>query len=249
ESIDLVMIRKTLGYDTFYKTSKKLRRHHAHTFMVSAKTPIKRRLKMFGYVQTKHKGVYLNESYVVKPVQLILLNELADTPHNSFFKCFASRKSEKEAAFSRMKKFETDELPITFWNYASILIKLWFSIKGGFMKKKEITPEDVMRMGEMMGEAYLSSVSIDDFLSRYKPEDIMKEFKPEERIKGLKPEDIMKALKPEERIKGLKPEERIKGLRPEERIKGLKPEDIMKALKPEDIEEFLRKMKSKHSGH
>ena len=234
------MIRKTLGYDTFYRASKNLKRHHVQTFLVSAKTPIKRRLKMFGYVQTEHKGVYLNESYVVKPVRMILLNELADTPYNSFFKCFASRKSEKETAFSRMEKFKTDELPITFWNYASILIKLWFSIKGGFMKKKEITPEDVMRMGEMMGEAYLSSVSLDDFLSRFDQKEVLSRYTPEEIVKALKPEEIVKALKPEEIMKALKPEEIVK---------TLKPEEIMKALKPEEIEDFLRKMKSEHSSH
>ena len=47
--------------------------------------------------------------------------------------------------------------------------------------KPELTPEEVMEMGKMWGDAYLSSLS---------PEELLKDLKPEDRLRGLSVKEI-----------------------------------------------------------
>jgi len=53
------------------------------------------------------------------------------------------------------------------------LWKHWFS-KGGAPMKQELTPEQVMEMGKMWGDVYLSTLSPEDFVKAAGTENIVK---------------------------------------------------------------------------
>jgi hypothetical protein len=102
ESVNENALLQALGYDYFYRRTQKLAEHEVGTFLVSSKTPEKETLRIFGYEMSGKPGVYRSENRLLKRISLILLNELSDTPHNAFLKCFASRKSEKASAFDSL---------------------------------------------------------------------------------------------------------------------------------------------------
>ncbi len=130
-------------------------------------------------------------------IPLIALNELANTRHNSYIKCFASRKKEKRTAFNMFQQMPPGYLSIAFQRFMLGLYKEWF-IFGGDKMDTELTPEHVEEMGKIFGKQFLASLP------------------PEERVKGLEPIEVLSVYKPEERVKGLKPQDRLKGLKPEE---------------------------------
>jgi len=160
------------------------------------------------------------------------LNDLADTPHNAAFKCFASRQRERMAAFETLHSKENISLSERFWMIVNELWHVWF-LQGGEAMSSAVTPEYVEEMGKKLFMRYLRTLPVERRLEGLTPEEVLRLFEPEDRLKGLRPED---------RLKGLKPEDRLKGLRPEDRLKGLRPEDRLKGLKPEDIEAYLRQI-------
>jgi len=120
-------------------------------------------------------------------------------------------------------------------------------------KIKEITPENVMELGDRIFEAMLASMPTkevlsrykpeerllglkpEEVLSRYKPEEVLSRYKPEERLFGLKSEEVLSRYKPEERLFGLKSEEVLSRYKPEERLFGLKSEEVLSRYKPEEV--------------
>ncbi len=62
----------------------------------------------------------------------------------------------------------------------------------------EITREQVKDIAKIFGEHILSSLPINEVLSRYKPEDRVKGLKPQDRVKGLELQDLLIGRKPEE---------------------------------------------------
>jgi len=215
ESVGLPAFRQAVGYDFFYKDSKDLKDRQVQTFLVSAKTTRKETLNRFSYSPTGTSGVYRSKNPLIESVPLLTLNELSKEPHNAYVKCFASRMQEKKAAFRMLKHQEIGSFSMKLLWFLQGLWNHWFS-KGGAPMKQELTPEHIIEMGKMWGDAYLSTLS------------------PEERLKGLKPEECLKWFKPEDRLKGLKPEECLK---------WFKPEDRLKDLSVKEIEAYLRKRK------
>jgi hypothetical protein len=112
---------------------------------------------------------------LLKSVPLLVLNELSDEPHNAYIKCFASRMKEKKAAFRMLKRQNTGSFSLKLLWLLQGLWNHWFS-KGGDPMKHELTPEQVIEMGKMWGDVYLSTLN------------------PEERLRGLGPEELLKAL-------------------------------------------------------
>ncbi len=62
----------------------------------------------------------------------------------------------------------------------------------------EITPEQVEDIARIFGEHILSSLPINEVLSRYKPEERVKGLAPRDRVKGLELQDLLVGRKPEE---------------------------------------------------
>jgi hypothetical protein len=270
ESINEDAFLQILCYDTFYKRAKLLKTSTLQSFLVSSQTPRADTLTEWGYVETEYKGVYRSQEKMLSRIILILLNPLADEPHNAFLKCFASRPAEKRKAFTTLGRSWADLLTDNLGNLFGGLQKLWHSLIGEILMKspkQAPTPEEVMEMGRNWLKSQVARLPLEERLKGLKPEERLKGLKPEERLKGLKPEERLKGLKPEERLKGLKPEEifslytpkeRLMGLKqglkpeevfslyaPQERVKGLKPEEILDQLDPAQIEEYLRQAKRK----
>ncbi len=226
ESVTEDTFRQTTGYEFFYRHSCKIRMRDMQFFIMSAKTPQQALLKRFGYSLSEKQGVYLSGNPVLEPFPLLCLNEFTPEAHNAFVKCFASRKKEKEAAFSALKKAGLEKLNLQLRDFIEGLLCYWSLDKGEEdMKKIELTPEKVREMGKMWGDLILSGMSVDEVLARYSPED---------RLKGLSPEEVLSRYRPEERLKGLRPEERLKGLGLRERLRG---------LSEAEIEEYLREVR------
>jgi hypothetical protein len=225
ESFTLVAVQQSLAYDLFYKQSQNLGDAVVQTFLVCAKQPQAERLAQFGYVSTTQAGVYNHPQELLHKIILLSLNELADTPHNAFFKCFASQRAEKKKAFDQLiggpLNLSLTEQLIGFirglWNY-------WFPLRGEDMDL-EVTPEHIARLGKRWKKGLLGGLSIEEILEE------------------VKLDDLLAHLKPEQRLAGLKPEQRLAGLKPEQRLAGLKPEEIFAAVNPQDLENYLKQLK------
>jgi len=210
---------QTCGYYKYYKDSSKLNRNDVDIFIISSKTPSKKFLEAFGYIQTNHAGVYKSHSLLVRIVTLISLNDLAKTPNNIMFKLFASKKREQNAVSKKIKNMiKAKTLPTGldeyFYNFINIL-----SRKGkNEMDWLKLSPKEKQEMMRSIEDMVLDRIST------------------ERRLKGLRPED---------RLKGLRPEDRLKGLRPEDRLEGLRPEDRLKGLDINIIEAYLNSLKKK----
>ena len=146
--------------------------------LISARTPGRLVLERFGYILSK-PGVYYSDNYLLAQIPLISLNELSNSPHNAFIRCFASKKREKHVAFNILRKQGLESFQKQVQWLIAGLWESWFII-GGSEMDKELTPEKVIEMGKMWGKMYLSSLS------------------PEERLAGLEPKDRLAGLSKKE---------------------------------------------------
>ena len=105
ESLTLDIFWQALGYEHFFRTSRRLFQAKVRVFILSAKTPHAARLAELGFVKTELPGVLRSENIYVRHVTLLILNQLSDTPHNAFVKTFASRQAEKRKAFGLLNSF------------------------------------------------------------------------------------------------------------------------------------------------
>ncbi|MBF0109540.1 MAG: DUF4351 domain-containing protein [Magnetococcales bacterium] len=140
-------------YDTLYLKSKRLKRSQLHSVLVASQTPRPEFLTRFSFESLPVKGVYESKPTWGGRIRLILLNELANTSHNAFLKCFASRKPERIAAFETINQsgllHRSDVLD-------RILLGLWRRLMKGSLN----TPEtDHVAMGELarLGQELLDS--------------------------------------------------------------------------------------------
>ena len=184
ESINEEAFLQSLGYDTFYKRSKQLTSQEVQTFLLSAKKTQRENLVKFGYQPTALSGVYQSQNWPLTKIPLLSLNELSNEAHNAFFKCFASRKQEKLRAFNTLKNaylgFMTEKLK---WFLAG-LWEYWFEAEEQDMTT-ELTTEQLIEMGKMWGEFYLSNLPAEKRLAGLTPKD---------RLAGLKLEEIEEYL-------------------------------------------------------
>ncbi|MDM8541296.1 hypothetical protein QUF90_09425 [Desulfococcaceae bacterium HSG9] len=180
ESAGLPAFRQSVGYDYFYKISKKLTDRHVHTFLVSSKTVADKTLARFGYSQADKSGVNHSRYPLLDAVSLLTLNDLSDEPHNAYIKCFASRMQVKKAAFKILDDLNIGSVSHRLVWFLQGLLKYWFS-KGGVLMQQELTPEQVMEDGKLWGDFFLKNISVEERL---------KGLKPEERLKGMSVQEI-----------------------------------------------------------
>jgi len=75
--------------------------------------------------------------------------------------------------------------------------------KGGVFMKQELTPEDVIEMGKMWGDTYLSSLSAEDIVKAVGTEDLVKAVGTEDLVKAVGTEDFVKAVGTEDFVKAM----------------------------------------------
>ncbi len=215
ESVNRDALFQALTYRYLYLKIQKLQPERLHTVIISSKTPSQKFRVDFGYQESDRPGVWHSNNTMLDILDILVLNDLSDAPHNLFIKCFASRKKEKERSFRKLFESRWKQLNASLQQLFMGMRSIYADAQEGKdMMEYALTPEKVMEIGKGFEDAFLADLPI------------------EKRLKGLKPE---------ERIAGLKPEERIAGLKPEERIAGLKPEDILGSLSDEDIMAYINK--------
>lgn len=195
-------------------------------FVLCAKTPRPARLTAWGYSKTATPGVYRSENLYVREIPLIILNALGDEPHNAFVKCFASHKKAKQAAFATLSEGHFARLPWLLWIFLIGLRRLWAVTEGESKMTEQLTPEEVLALGQEWEQLLLSQMSIEERLAGLNPEEVLAQYKPEE---------VLAQYKPEERVAGLKPEERLAGLSLDEVEAWLEQHRSRKATTKRDI--------------
>ncbi len=215
ESFNENALAQAVGYNFFYKRAKQLANNNLQTVIFSAKTPRTATLERLGYFQTQLTGVYRSKTPVFEQILLLSLNELSNEPHNTWIKCFASKKKVKEETLKDLKTLDlgSDELKCLIGG----LKKIWsiFS-KGESKMKMNFTPEEVTEFGRDLGEFWLA---------------------------GLTPSERLAGLTPSERLAGLTPSELLAEIKPSERLVGLKPSELLACIKPAEIEDYLNQLK------
>ena len=226
ESVGLSAFQQAVGYDYFYRDSKDLTTRQVKTFLLNSKTTKKDTLDRFSYSPTDESGVHRSGNPMLEAVPLLTLNDLSKEPHNAYVKCFASRMQEKRAAFRILKGRNISPLSMRLLRLLQGLWKLWFS-KGGDFMKQELTPEDVMEMGKMWGDAYLSSLS------------------PEDLVKAVGTEDLVRAVGTEDLVRAVGTEDFVRAVGTKNIVKAIGSEEILKGMSVKEIEAYLRKRKKK----
>jgi len=145
ESLTLDAMLQAIGYEKFFRTTRKLKWEEVQMFVLSSKTPQKERLIEFGYEQTDLPGFYRSNIIYARHIPLLVLNQLRDEPHNALTKIFASRKKEKAKAFLSLQKLEG--LPSELLNVLEALWTLW-SLPEGTNMNEILTPERVLEMSK-----------------------------------------------------------------------------------------------------
>lgn len=149
ESVNKNTFEKLFVYDYLYRESEKLKAHHLQSFLVSAKTPNTDILARYGFKPTEKKGVYISKIPFFSAIQVLLLNEIEDKPHNAVFKCFASRQKEKNKAFETMNHHVLPGRTSTA--LAWVTTGLLEIMMGKTLDNPEVTgwtPEEVIELGK-----------------------------------------------------------------------------------------------------
>ena len=231
ETIQSETFQQAIGYDYFYQQGQQLARNQVETFIFSAKTPQKATLQTFGYEQAGIPGVYRSKAQLLRPIPLIILNELPQATHNAFVQCFASQRRIREAAFARLLGGELNDLQEVLKDFMMGLRTHIQTKEGNVSKIKRsdegLTPEMVIETGRQIRKAVLANLTKEERLNL---------------LNSLPREEILARLAPEERLAGLAPEERLAGLAPEERLAGLAPEERLAGLAPEEIAALMKQI-------
>ncbi len=236
ESLNEQVIHQSLGYDYFYRESRKLKRHSLQTVAVSAQTPHRKTLKRLGYEPTAHPGVYRSSFVLIEHILLLVSNELADEPHNAPIKCFASRKAVKEKALRQLHTPKWDKTPSAFWWFVDGLFNFWFERQGGknMPQEQPVTPEFITQLGKQM---------VSQIIAHIPPESLLEQIPHQELIRHLSPEEFLQVIPHQEILRLFSLEERLSGLNPEERLSGLNPEERLRDLDIEFLEQYLEERK------
>jgi hypothetical protein len=228
ESLDESVYQKTAGYDIFYRTANELSATQVQTYIVMSNTPRLATLERNGYRPDRLPGIWVSEIDIFRRIPVILLNELALTPHNLAFKLFASRMEQRRKVIRKIQ--ETSEwVDATYEKMVTGLYWIWF--EEAPMRPSELTADKIMEMGEVLGKRYLELLP------------------PEMRLEGLSPSDILKVYKPSKFFAGIPARERIDGLSARERISGLSARERTDGLSDEELIALLQERKRKKSNN
>ncbi|MBF0629492.1 MAG: DUF4351 domain-containing protein [Magnetococcales bacterium] len=165
ESLNENTLAQLSVYDHLYLDSAKLQRHQLQSVLISAKTPERNFLERFAFAPVGLEGIHESKPLWGGVLRLILLNELADEPHNAPLKCFASRMEERRRAFETIGHAGLFRLSVEF---GQTMIGLWRLMMKGSLNHPEmngITPEYVSQLGKEWFEAMIDMTPEDDLFS------------------------------------------------------------------------------------
>ncbi len=168
ESVTEDGLLQAAAYDLFYRRAQKLAKEQAQPVVLSAKTPQKSRLAMWGY-EEEQRGVYRSSMPILRRVMLLALNRLPARSNNAYVKLFASRGQEREAAFASLDKSVLAESTDM---YAYVLgLRQTLNVKGELDMAEGLTPEKVLEYGKRIRQLVFETGT------------------PEERLAGLNAEE------------------------------------------------------------
>ncbi|MBF0627099.1 MAG: DUF4351 domain-containing protein [Magnetococcales bacterium] len=162
ESLNERSFAKAYRYDDSYLESAKLQPCQLRTVMISSITPHQSLLARCSFQPVGLNGVYENPPIFGRILRLIVLNQLADQPHNAPLKCFASRMDERRRAF---KTLEQDEWVRVSKSFNAVLAGLRSNLMQNSLSHLDnagLTPDSVMRIGRRMLEATLDMMDDDE---------------------------------------------------------------------------------------
>ncbi len=209
ESLSAEVLQQALAYDFFYRQTQELTHSDVQTFLLCAKQPLADHLKEYGYVKTSLPGVYHSDWHSwLPPMILLSLNELSDAPQNAWVKCFASQLTEKRKAFKVLwRLLATWKLPEQLILFLNTLWKHWFSSPPGGTMDDELTLEDFDTLGQHWKQLILSTMTLQDFLTRFHAEDLFVLFRAKGWLAQIDPKEVVAQYKPEELLAQLRPED------------------------------------------
>ncbi|ETR73552.1 MAG: hypothetical protein OMM_06860 [Candidatus Magnetoglobus multicellularis str. Araruama] len=137
-----------------------------------------------------HKpGVYKTDHEGWSLITVISLNDLYDKPHNAYFKIFASKKREKKKALMSLFAMGLHKLPHKLLRLYQGLINIWYGKIKGEQMNIEMTPESVMEVGKIWGDAFLSTLTTEERLN------LVKDVPVHERIKLVQDVPVLERIK------------------------------------------------------
>jgi hypothetical protein len=201
QSINEMDFQQVFGYELLYTHAQKVTYDAVQTFLLSAQQPQPSRLEKWGYVTTKHDGVYQSDYPLLDKITLLSLNELSDEPHNAWVKFFASRMAEKQKAFKRVKRYlkkvsiELEQLVVLLW-------QLFVLKKGGDKMAAEmtfkLTHEELEETAKFWGDWFLRNLPAKEVVRHFKPEEILGQV-----VRHFRPEEILGQFNLQDRLAGL----------------------------------------------
>ncbi len=195
ESLNEEALAQLLGYDFFYRQHRKLKRKAVAGFVISSRTPTSDILKQMDYRPTDRPGVFASDHPLLKPLRIILLNQLSPSPHNVPLKCFASRRQEQQKSFAVLQDSGLLESSSTV---ERLIIGLWRLLMKNAPEIDELTPEYVMQVGQEWIDALLKAMPTDTLLKTLPIEEVMKYYTPAEMLAGLSAKERLEGLSIEE---------------------------------------------------
>jgi len=230
ESFTTQAMIQSIGYDWNLKCSlkEKLFSKKVETFIILSKTPSIKTLDLFGYQPSKYKGVYKTNHEGWSLITVISLNDLSDKPHNAYIKIFASKKREKNKALMSLYSMGLNNLPYRLNNLYQGLINIWYGQIKEVQMNVEMTPENVMEIGKIWGDAFLSTLTTDDRLK------LVEDIPVHERFKDISVHDRLKLVEDipvHERIKDIPVHERFEDISLSELEALIKSAKMKKGIK------------------
>ncbi len=159
ESLDEAVLRQVFVYDSLYRKKCEQEKATVQCFLVISISSTSGILARFGYQEAEHPGVYRSKHPVYDNIPVLLLNELADVPHNVFFKLFASRRQAKQAAVAGMQSWWWSSLPVAIQFFIQGLLKMWLK---GVKLMDTLTPEEVIEQGKLATEWLLPLIDFEE---------------------------------------------------------------------------------------
>jgi hypothetical protein len=242
ESVNATALQQTLSYDFFYKRSNHLTEKQVQSFIISAKTPRPETLKKLGFIPTKTLGIYKTEQPLLEKVTIIVLNELTDQLNNAWIKCFASQKQQKQKAFALLNRQELKLTSNKLEFYLTGLWKHWFEQEEKTDMQTELTPEQVMRIGEFWGESYLSRLEAEKFLPYIYSKKILGKIDPADILSQVDHKKILDEMDVKERLAGLKTKEILSEIDHKKIIAELEVEERLTGLSREEVEAYFQQI-------
>ena len=183
ESVTEDGILQAAAYDLFYRQVQRLSKEQTLPVLLSAKTPQKSRLALWGFKEVQ-RGVFRTSIPFVGRVMLLALNRLPARSNNAFVKLFASRAQERDAGFASL---ERSVLAESVDMHAFVLgLRQTLNVKGELNMAEVLTPEKVLEYGRRIRQLVFETGT------------------PEEKLAGLSAEERLAGLSAEERRKLLR---------------------------------------------